>query len=335
MTRDADHFEINIPLKWVGKRNLKLGSRNDLHILFLDGYEKLDHNYTGDLKELGYTLIDCNKVYKAYEKEHPQLNRYRDFEKKCFLRWLVIADIFGHEPIMHYDADIVFNEIPENIEKQLGGLTFVLQGCPAFVSTGKSDWLAQYKKNLITFVKDISAYSAAAWKERPGWEKSYLDKWSGSRFKNIISHDQDFISHLIHTDQLPQESPSVIRKKTDLILFENLLEFHDFYPDLLPVEYKRIDGVDYFNDRKVAFWHMQTDVNYYLKCILRRGFMNRVSKYKCHLKEKSIEHLLWNVYDRGFRKEKNRLEVYKYYFELGDFSEVLNGKAYWKENVFR
>ncbi len=331
----ATAFEKSIPLRWLGERNLNLGSKNKINLLFLSGLDRLGFDYRDELKHLGYTLIDCSKIYDDYSKQYCGLDRFGDYEKKCFLRWHVIADIFGHEPVIHYDGDLVFNEIPENIESQLAQFTLVLQGCPAFVSTGKSDWLDEYKKNFREFIKDIDAYSTNAWEERQGWELSSRTKWSGSRFREIISSDQDLISHLIHVDRLPQDKPRDVKSKTDLVLFDNPLYFYVYCGELVPAQYNRgTGGVDYLNGRKIAFWHMQIDFCRYLRSIIRRGFLNKLSRCKNHLEQWSFEHSLWQVHDMILRRGMDRLQLYRHFFETTDFSCVFNDKTFWKPGVF-
>ena len=336
VNKDEISFEKNIPLRWCGQHNIKLGSKNPIFVLFCEGFKRLSDAYISQLRELGYSLINCEKQYKKYEKRFNVLSRFGDYEKKCFLRWLVIYEIYGNDPVIHYDGDIIFNEIPEILEKKIGNLTFVLQGCPAVVSTGKSEWLAEYSKNLLHFTKNIDRYSSIAWKERIGWEESYLIKWSGSRFREIISSDQDLISHLIHTDRLPQTQPKVIKEQTaDLVLFEQLLEFDNFYQDILPIRYRREDGADFFNNKKVAIWHMQSFTIKYLTYFLARGFLNRYSRCKNYLQEKSVDYYVWVFYDQIlFRNNYERLKIYQHFFEHTDFRNLFNSNTYWKKQIF-
>jgi len=332
----SESFEKNIPLEWCGRRNLKLGSKNPLTVLFLDGFDRLNCEYTCSLRNIGYTLVDCGKVYSDLEVKYNVLSRFGDFEKKCFLRWLVIREVFGEDKVLHYDGDIVFNEIPEVLGEKIGDFAFVLQGCPAIVSTGKSDWLVEYKKNLDYFVKNIDAYSVSAWNERRGWEQSYLNKWSGSRFREVISSDQDFISHLIHTDRLPQTSPETVMSYAgDLVFFENLLEFDEFYPEMLPVKYERITSVDYFNGKKIAIWHMQSYFVKYLRCFLAMGFLNKHARCANFLKEKTFFYYVWVFLDSILlRRKQERLAIYDYFFEKKDFSGIFNDHSYWKKKIF-
>lgn len=328
-------FERHVPLKFICDRNKKLGSQNNFKILVMEGFEKLSIDYIESLKYLGNDIIDSSKVYKSYNDKFHQLNRFGDYEKKCFLRWLVIKNILPNEPVIHYDGDIIFNEIPENLEKSLGKYTFVLQGCPALVSINNTDWLTEYQKHLTLFTKDIENYSHKAWKEREGWEQSLEDKWAGSRYREIISSDQDLISHLIHTDRLPQEKPDIIKADLDLLLFENPLYSFAYLKEMLPLAYQRVNNVDHYNGRKVAIWHMQTSFTRYLELVIKRGWLNNVTKCHNPLMKKSFDYkLIRELENAKLIKRLSRLDIYEYFFERNDLSKVFNSRVFWKDNIF-
>jgi len=331
----VDGFEKNIPLLWSGRRNRKLGSKNKIDVLFLQGYESLNKSYLANLKSTGYSLFDVSKIYKARAKKYKNLNRFGDYEKKCFLRWLVIKKFYQKSPLIHFDADVVFNETPEALSKRLGKYTFVLQGCPAFVSIANYKWLDCYQNALNQFVKNIEKYSKIAWKQRKGWQKSFKKKWAGSRFRPVISSDQDLISHLIHTDQLPQDSPGIIKKAaSDMILFENPLYFFELNKKGAPFVYRRKGLVDYLNNKKAAFWHMQTNFADYLKKIylLKQRFLipGRIHN-PLESKKKKIDNIIYSIlYTTKIPQNFKRIHIYKYFFEEKDFSLVFNNKTFWK-----
>lgn len=330
----ASDFERHMPLVWGAERNRKLGLGNNFKLIFLEGLTGLEPAYRDELSSLGYQLIDGSSSFKHCCRRFSQLAVFSDYERKCFLRWLVLKDLFGSSPIIHYDGDIVFNAPPDELADTLGEFTFVLQGCPAFVSTGRSVWLQEYENNLVRFTDDIQGYSAEAWRERAGWELSSMSKWSGARFRKVISSDQDLISHLIHSDRLPQSNPAEVKKKSELVLFENPLEFFVYYPELPPVNYRRMAGVDFFCGRKVAFWHMQSDFVRYLVVNRLRGPLNKVSRCPNGVEQIGIEQFIWRLYLRLTNKSLNRLEIYRHFFEYSDFSGVFDGRNFWKEHVF-
>ncbi len=337
-------FENHVPLNFVGNRNKRLGFSNDINVLFLDGYNFLSDSYKNQLKDLGYNLFDLFSLYSEFDKKYYQLDRFSAYEKKCFLRWLVIDKFFSGEKIIHYDGDIVFNEDPKVIAEKVTGKTFVLQGCPAFTVVSKRDWFNQYNEQLDLFVRDIEKYSSEAWQKRLGWEVTFKTRWAGSRFRKIISSDQDFLSHLMHTGRILQDPvESISLCLNDYVVFQNPLLIH-FYDDNFPYTYKREKDIDYFTytrvdgqncfyKKRVLFWHMQSCFNFYLsKFILRKrllrflplGRLNFRSGWEDKLNKKLIR----------FLNHNNRLNIYRYFFEENDFSGVLKNHIWWKTGVF-
>lgn len=338
---NADQFERNVPLHFVGQRNAKLGFSNDIDILFLDGYDRLEERYRVSLQELGFNLYNVQKIYSDLAEKYSLLNRFGDFIQKCFLRWLVIKKFFSGEKIIHYDADVVFNEDPLILSRKLAEKTFVLQGCPALACISDVDWFSHYEDNLKLFVSDMERYSNHAWIEREGWELSEQHKWAGQRFSKIIASDQDFISHLIHTDQIKQDKPSeILPLLQDYAVFENPLYIHAYMEDL-PIRYERVNEIDYFGKKKVLFWHMQTSFNACLyRFILRRKFLPILSGRKLanHLENINLETYILSLPIRIKRKmsgvDNTRLNVYKFFFEKHDFSAVMNSGTWWRADVF-
>jgi hypothetical protein len=338
VTTTSTESENHVPTLWIGKRTKKLGSKNPIDLIFLEGYEKLGEEYVGAIRETGYNLIDAGKIYNEMKKVYTKLNRFPEGEKKCFLRWLVIKELYGSSRMIHYDGDIVFNETPENLEKKLGNYTFVLQGCPAFVSIRDSSWIELYEKNLNQFCSNIEGYSARAWAQREGYELSWKNKWAGTRYRKIISSDQDLVSHLIHTDILPQDSPDAIkRSSSDLLLFENPLYIFSHNPDIGSASYHRKSLVDYFGNRKVAFWHLQNSfadylkLAYFLKYKLIYPFRvpNKLEWQGSKLDNKFINYFICNL-DRPITKRLSRKFVCEYFFDVMDFSKIFTKGCFWR-----
>lgn len=348
-TTHEQDFERTIPLKFLGERNRKLGLSNDIHILFTDGYHRLSSSYKQSLKNLGFTLHDTTKLYTECAQKYPQLDQhFTNYSKNTYLQWLVIDEFFQGTPIIDYDGDIVFNEDPAVIAKLVAGKTFILQGCPAFTVVSDREWFRQYRDHLNQFLHDMDGYAERAWQQREGWEVTFKTRWAGSRFSKLFLHDQDLMSHLIHTGQLIQDPvEDLLHLFKDYMIFENPLFIH-FYDDNFPYTYHRENGIDYFyfvrNDacdipyrKKVLFWHMQNCFNFYAsKYLLRKKLfpMIPLGRVNLDLCGKGFEDTL-NKKLRRFMKHTSRLSVYKYFFEQSDFSGLLSDSKWWKKGIFK
>ncbi|MBU4269313.1 hypothetical protein KJ644_02375 [Candidatus Dependentiae bacterium] len=345
-TNEVD-FESFVPLEFLGKRNQQLGYSNNINILFIDGFEKLSQQYKHSLKSLGFILHNVSKIFNEYDKKFFKLNRFGDYEKKCFLRWLVIEKFFNSEPIVHYDGDIVFNENPEIIKNKIENKTFVLQGCPAFTVISNNEWFNIYRSELNKFTNDIDKYSEIAWQNRNNWEITFKTRWAGSRFRKIIWSDQDFLSHLIHTNNIIQDSvEDVLFNFKDYVVFQNPLFLH-LYEYEFPYKYVRINGIDYFEfirkdgqdcfyKKKILFWHMQSHFNYYLsKFIFRKKYLKFIPMGRLEFNTSAIGFEDY-VYKKMLRFTKNieRKKVYKYFFEKYDFSRVFRDNIWWRKGIF-
>ena len=336
--RSPEEFESNVPLYFSGKRNLSLGFSNDIDLAFLTGYEHLGVNYQGQLKDAGYRLHDAESIYKELDRKYAVLDVFGDYEKKCFLRWLVLSFLFPGEALLHLDGDIVLNEDPSVIARLLERRTFVLQGCPALTCISDPAWFSQYRNELDTFTGDLEGYSARAWAEREGWEESEREKWAGQRFRYAISSDQDLLSHLIHTDRIVQDRPAFILQGLDAyMLFENPMYLHGYENNLRHATYERRNSTDYVNSKRVLIWHMQSDFNAYLgKFIFKKKYLgNRLKTLSNDLVEKDFVHYLYVLFVRYLNgATSSRLNVYQYFFQENDFSEVLTDRTWWHKGAF-
>jgi hypothetical protein len=346
---NAEQFEAAVPLNFVGRRNLDLGFSNDIHVLFLDGHDRLAPAYLHGLERLGFRVSNCQDSYRSVSAEFESLDQLGDYEKKCFLRWLVIEQFFNGDAFLHFDGDIVFNADPATLCERLSSRTFVLQGCPAVAAISDRAWLARYGHELRLFARDIKGYSERAWNVRPGHEESWAKKWAGSRHRPLISSDQDLMSHLIHTDGLPQDSPQVVVDSLGgYIMLENPLwiqsHIRSFVEDL-PLEYERVDGVDFLNGQRIALWHMQAEFCRYLSSYLKQkrflGLFNKRLPYPGHTFELTgprayiaLQKMSARMLEQRARVNLSRLEIYRHFFGSGDFSGLFRNQRWWKDGVF-
>ena len=329
-------FETSVPLveHLHYARAHSIGS-SSIHACFLDGFDTLGDAYKGSLQDAGYTLHDMGETYRSYALRFSSLSRFGDYEMKCFLRWLVLDDCFGHAPLLHIDGDVVLCESPESLMKRFVGLTFVLQGCPAFTHVEDASWFTEYREALSIFEEDIEPYSRTAYELLPNAELA-KGNWLGFRDRKIISSDQDLIRHLLSISALPQATAEEIRNRIgDDIMFENPLWPLTYYDDLAPVSYERKSGFDYLNDKKVLMWHFQSGFCEYLNRVMwmRRYLPCRAAK-PVPLTPSAIERRYRRLTTWAGYRPLDRNELYRRFLLDGDFSPVFNRSTWWQEGVF-
>jgi hypothetical protein len=330
---NAQKFEQAVPLHFVGKRNQRLNFSSNLDVLFIEGFERLDDDYKANLAESGYTLHNASSIYAELEQPFQALNQFGDYEKKCFLRWLVIARYFAKEKIIHYDGDVVFNDSPDRLAELLNGKTFILQGCPALTVITQPDWFDQYHHHLTQFSNNIATYSAQAWEHRITSEDAHA-RWLGHRDRPIISSDQDLFRHLLYTQQIYQDDlPQILRGLEHYILFENPLYLDAYHLHSNSFRYERRNGIDFLGSQQVMIWHMQSTFSAYLCDFI---FRKQHLPWKTgQLQQQGFESKIRELGQKYLRfKPLSRLDVYQYFFDQSDFRELFTEKHWWRPNVF-
>lgn len=334
---ESDAFERDVPLAFLGERNRRLGSRIEFDVLFLEGLHRLSLEYREKLSAFGYRLHDVERSYRLQKNKYAVLERFGNYDRNCFLRWLVIRDFCGGEPFVHYDADIVFNATPEEIDAGLSGLTFILQGCPAYARVEDPAWIASYATELDRFVADIEGYSADAWQQRPAFIATYREQNGSLWDRRTLSSDQDLMQFLTLAGRLPQADAATVNGRSDDALFKNPVAIgNDIYLPL-PLRYERRGGIDHFNGRKVAFWHMANSFCDYLgyAIFLRQlGIGGRVPWVRSRAGA-PISYTAYRALVR-FTGAYNREQLIRRYFgeDFRDLAFLFNDKRYWQSGVF-
>ena len=334
-------FENLVPLEFNGVRNRRLGSRVTFDVLFLEGFSLLSESYRERLSTLGYHLHDVECSYLRLKKRYTQLARFGDYEEKCFLRWLAIRDFCGETPFVHYDADIAFNATPEEIEADFAGLTFILQGCPAYARVEDPTWLESYEIELNRFVANIEAYSADAWRHRPDFAAIARERNGYLWERRILSSDQDLLEFLTLSGRVPHADAASVNRCRSTALFQNPLVIGRDAQDSFPLHYERNNGIDYISGRKVAFWHMQNDFcNYlgyatFLDQLGIRGRIPWVRRVPGSQDNRPLSYLAYRALTR-FTDAYNRGQLMRRYFgdQAVDVGFLLNDERFWQSGVF-
>jgi hypothetical protein len=340
-------FEQRIPLLFFGRRSKWQESKSILTVLFLDGYERLSSRYISQLKSYGIRTRDVSMSVRRLTESFSNLKRFGRYEMLCFLRWPIIAEYAKNndikEQLIHIDADVVFNATIEEVVDDVRGLTFVLQGCPAFITISRYEWFDYYYEELSRLAEDIVGYSHEAWNERIGWEKSWREKWAGSRYRPIISSDQDLVSHLIHTGRIIQDNPLDFVKRCQLFYMENPL-YLDSHASLQLAKSSHLtfssDGhVCYLEGKKIALWHFQSDFLKYVNAAVVLSRLHWPFRYPNHLlgrRSDLVSTLARRVFNMSRAEGYNQIkEINPEQADNGfSFVDLFNPQKHWKKNVF-
>jgi hypothetical protein len=341
--KDAAAFERSVPLLFGARRLRRMGSRQEVVVLFLDGFDRLSTGYVDELAGLGFHALDASGDLRRAESATPALGRFNRYEHFCFLRWLVLDRVADDgDTVIHLDGDLVFGAAPERVAEALAGRTLVLQGCPALTAITDRDWFAVYAEELARFCRDIDGYSAAAWSERAGWEESHRLRWAGSRYRDVIGSDQDLISHLIHTERLPQSDPRDLVAAGDLYWAENPLYIQSHAQLQLGrasgISFTTVDGRCYLDSREVAVWHLQSDFVRYLARSLALSRMHWPGRIPNDLESPRLAKVLPPLPLRSWHA--GRLAVCESVRELNggagglSFGDVFSARRFWQAGVF-
>ena len=341
--QDGSTLERAVPLLFNASRLRRIRSCQEFTVLFLEGFERLPRSYVRDLASHGFDVVDVSADLRRATAAHPELQRFGVYEQRCFLRWLILDQVAtSGDQMIHIDGDIVFGATPERIAESIAGRTLVLQGCPALTAIHDRDWLAVYTEELTRFSRDIAGYSEAAWAERDGWELSHRERWAGSRFRRLISSDQDLISHLIHTRRLPQADPHDFVGSSGLYWAENPLYLHSHAELQLgrssDVTFASSEGRCYLDSREIAVWHFQSA---FVRYVARTLALRRM-RWRGRVPNDIESPRLARALPPGRRRRwwLDRLSVYESLRELNDdrgelsFSDVFNAHTYWMPGFF-
>ncbi len=332
----AAEFAAAVPLGLMGRRNRRLGFSSAIDLVFAEGFAHLPEADRAALADEGFVLHDAEAIFRPHAERFASLARCGVFLKNCFLRWLVLAELFRGEEVLHLDGDVVFNVCPRELGRLCAGRTLLLQGCPALTAISDPGWFRIYEAELTAYARDPAAYSAQAWRERTGWERTFHTKWAGHWTGPTVASDQDLLSHLVHTGRLPQADPvEFARSAPGQVFFENPLVIGDLVAER-PLAYRRVDGIDYLGARRIALWHMQTDwCRYLAKQMLREKIGPLAGTGRLSFGRRDRETILGGVVRKLTRNRLfSRPAIYRRFFEDGDFSAVFTAPRWWQTGVF-
>ncbi len=225
-----------------------------LHLVFVGHTQHLTPALVEELSETCRVSIET-PLYERLCAEHPRLvasqgGPYRLFTF-AFLRWLVIERLFGAEPVLCHDGDILHNVPLPAISAAFRGITRTATST-AFAAISDPHWFKAWARNLADFDSDPEVFLARHVSRLPFGPASFA-----------TSPEEYFAKFLIESGELPQDELDagfpfwIVPQPHVLPRLYNFVETKSLNAVPTPMRYERSWGTDMINGRPLAFWHMQ------------------------------------------------------------------------------
>lgn len=321
------------------------------------------------LQYLGNSFLihDATKEYNELTKEFANIvgffgGPYTIFTFG-FLRWLLVDRVFNGEKVLCYDGDIIHNVAPDELARAFHGITRTATST-CFASISDLDWFRAWRQNLQYFNRDPASFY-----------KRYLPTLQYGFDQFISSPEEYFAKFLIEAHELPHQDipPSfpywIVPQPQILPRLFNFVRSQGVEEIPTPMTYRRNNGIDYINEKPIAFWHLQKPFMSQLSALAiladtlkgdRFGavppvsFYGNVASEANYLMNDPYHHLggvppipfhfrataAWLVKQMGERSKSKTAGkdnpfhpayLYDYYFKNNDFSVLFNNTR-WPKN---
>jgi hypothetical protein len=287
-------FKQNVPLDLLGESIKRFDSQLEFTIVMLEGMDKLSNHFLYELSNADFLIIDYTEQFKKIVSRFPNIDKwFNRYERNCFLRWIAFKEILeGRENLpkqfWHLDIDVVLHTSLDELAEDTKGKTFMLQGCPVFVSVSNFAWFEIYQQSLMEFENDITGYSNRAFSLKATCVKNDMNLANQSLFRNPIGSDQDLLEFLVSSRRIFQQTSSEIFDSKYYFIQNSLSisTWHDLQQGTGFFFNGQGDGQITIDKKKVPFIHYQnTFVMYasvYLKLkklLLSERLIKRIMKY--------------------------------------------------------
>jgi hypothetical protein len=237
----------------------RLGFARDasLDVVFVGDVAALPEEYLARLREHGAEVHLEGELFLRLAEEFPNViarfgGPYGIFSF-ALLRWLVVDALFESEPVACYDGDVIHSLPLRLIGAALDGQTGTATST-AFAAVSARSWFESWRRNLRSLDQDLEGF----WQRMAG----------ATGFPRLpqlyrYSAEEYFAKALIECGELPQDVEPELADCWLLVQPQYLPRLYAytrppgqcFVPT--PMVYRRAGGVDYVNDKPVAFWHLQ------------------------------------------------------------------------------
>jgi hypothetical protein len=285
-TRSEQDFRTTVPLELLGESIKRHGSCASVTVVVLEGVERLSEKYLSLIRETyGFALIDFCQPFERILRQFPRIvAHYSRYERNCFLRWIVFKELFHGARFWHLDADVILHTSLDALAADTAGKTFMLQGCPVFVSIADSTWFDLYEANLRALEADIFGYSATAFEQKHLCSTRDAELANQSLYRNPIASDQDLLEYLVSSGKIIQ-APAREIFNSRYYFVQNPLAIKVWHEAQTANDEEaarssfvpNVDGTISIGPKKLAFTHFQDDfyprAGAYLAC--RKLFIPR------------------------------------------------------------
>ncbi len=325
-TNETD-LKKNIPFELLAQSIKRYGSTTKFKVVFLEGIEKISNEYFTLLENSGFTIIDyCEQFLKIVE-QYPSLHKYySNYERNCFLRWIAFQNIHEKElgnnsQFWHIDSDVILHASLDELCHDTAGKTFMLQGCPVFVSVSNFEWFRTYEKELKELNDDIIGYSNKAFQKRDEYRLFDLSLVNESLYRNPIGSDQDMLQYLVSSRKIYQDNNQLVFN-SKFYFIQNALSIRMWHG-------AQVKQSSYFEsgdnleinvaEKKLAFVHYQSTFSNYINIYLfLKGIYIPVNLIKLIIRyqitgSKVKLTFVFKIVSKGLTvfKKPNRIEVIK------------------------
>jgi hypothetical protein len=226
----------------------------DIQVLVIRGYDLVSDAQRQRLKELRYSLVDASGALAQVRRAHAFANderiwRGEAFHELCFLRWLVLETVFGDEPVLAMDADVVWRVDPHGLLDawRQGGSTLCFTS-PCFAFVRDRSWYEAYRSGL----------------ERLARDPAYGSDFAKDRFKGLY-HDQALVQHLVQAGELENDTANLLGHGLSERYLMTVNPLGIAPPKgAAPYSFEQRPGAEIVDGRIVPYWHMQQRFARYL-----------------------------------------------------------------------
>jgi hypothetical protein len=236
---------------------LGLSRGTTLDVVLVGDLTDVPDGYAARLEELGAQVHVETDVYLRLAAEFPNVverfaGPYGIFSF-ALLRWLLVDALFPGETVACYDGDVVHAMPLADIAAAIGGRTGTGTST-AFVAVGDRSWFESWRRNLKRLDSDLEGF----------WRRA-ADATGFAALPEVYrySAEEYFAKALIESGELPQDLELSLPGCWLLVQPQYLPRLYAYTrpPGAshapTPLVYRRSAGVDFLNDRPVAFWHLQ------------------------------------------------------------------------------